>query len=70
MLSSVEICMMAHFHSFATIMFKKKNKKKKKKKKKKKNKKRNNFLKMYCENTCNVSSHFSHYKPMETLKLP
>ena len=69
LLSPGEICMMAHFHSFATIMFQKK---KKKKKKKKQEKKRNNFLKMYCQNTCNkitinVNSHFSHYKPMETL---
>ena len=52
-----------------------KNKTKKKTKKQQQqqtNKKRNNFLKMYCQNTCNeiainVNSHFSHYKPMETL---
>ena len=63
LLSPGEICMMAQFHSLATMMFKKK---------KKKNKTRNNFLKMYCQNTCNeiainVNSHFSHYKPMENL---
>ena len=62
LLSPGEICMMAHFHSFATIMFQERKKKKK----------RNNFLKMFCQNTCNeiainVNSHFSHYKPMETL---
>ena len=63
LLSPGEICMMAH-HSFATIMFQKKKKKKKKEEKQ--------LSKMYCQNTCNeiainVNSHFSHYKPMETL---
>ena len=38
LLSPGEICMMAHFHSFATIMFQKKKKKEEKKKKKKKKK--------------------------------
>ena len=71
LLSPGEICMMAHFHSFATIMFQKR----RRKEEKKKDKKRNKFLKMYCQNTCdeitiNANSQCSHYKPMETFKLP
>ena len=34
LLSPGEICMMAHFHSFATIMFQKKKRRKKKQEKK------------------------------------
>ena len=81
LLSPGEICIMAHFHSFATIMFQKKttkNKKQKKNKTKKKQQqktrkqKEKQLSKMYCQNTCNeiainVNSHFSRYKPMETL---
>ena len=50
LLSPGEICMMAHFHTFATKMFKKNNTKNNNNKKI--NKKRKKFPKMYCQNTC------------------